>query len=241
MSRTKFGEPQIWRSTGAPCVTSYQGWTGLVARADAAGELQLRRKQHVGCLGQGQFGIRRAHHCAYQFESRPLAPRQLRIDECGDPEREDAVDDERHFRSAVAVAKDRSCPDVRGTIRVRLAGAHLVHQLLYRGPPFQHRRRSAPVHQAGTPASIGNWRAARAFSTSRTSSETLRIVICTGMPPSILPASAQHYASARAQSRSLSTAMNASCGTSTEPSIFIRFLPAFWRSRSLRLRVMSPP
>src|SRR6266511_4107494 len=39
----------------------------------------------------------------------------------------------------------------------------------------------------------------------------------------------------------LSTARNASCGTSTIPTCFIRFLPAFWRSSSLRLRVMSPP
>jgi hypothetical protein len=38
-----------------------------------------------------------------------------------------------------------------------------------------------------------------------------------------------------------STARKASCGTSTDPSCFIRFFPAFWRSSSLRLRVMSPP
>jgi hypothetical protein len=36
-------------------------------------------------------------------------------------------------------------------------------------------------------------------------------------------------------------AMNASCGTSTRPTIFMRFLPSFCFSRSLRLRVMSPP
>ena len=36
-------------------------------------------------------------------------------------------------------------------------------------------------------------------------------------------------------------ARNASCGTSTEPICFILFLPAFCFSRSLRLRVMSPP
>ena len=35
--------------------------------------------------------------------------------------------------------------------------------------------------------------------------------------------------------------MNASWGTSTRPMFFIRFLPSFWRSSSLRLRVMSPP
>ena len=36
-------------------------------------------------------------------------------------------------------------------------------------------------------------------------------------------------------------AMNASWGTSTRPTIFIRFLPSFCFSSSLRLRVMSPP
>ena len=38
-----------------------------------------------------------------------------------------------------------------------------------------------------------------------------------------------------------STARNAFCGISTLPTIFIRFLPSFCFSRSLRLRVMSPP
>ena len=38
-----------------------------------------------------------------------------------------------------------------------------------------------------------------------------------------------------------STARNASCGTSTAPTCFIRFLPSFCFSSSLRLRVMSPP
>ena len=38
-----------------------------------------------------------------------------------------------------------------------------------------------------------------------------------------------------------SAAMKASCGTSTEPTIFIRFLPSFCFSSSLRLRLMSPP
>ena len=36
-------------------------------------------------------------------------------------------------------------------------------------------------------------------------------------------------------------AMKASGGTSTVPMFFIRFLPAFCFSSSLRLRVMSPP
>ena len=38
-----------------------------------------------------------------------------------------------------------------------------------------------------------------------------------------------------------SAAMNASCGTSTRPTIFMRFFPSFCFSRSLRLRVISPP
>jgi len=36
-------------------------------------------------------------------------------------------------------------------------------------------------------------------------------------------------------------ATNASWGTSTRPMVFIRFLPSFCFSSSLRLRVMSPP
>ena len=38
-----------------------------------------------------------------------------------------------------------------------------------------------------------------------------------------------------------SAAMKASCGTSTRPTIFMRFLPSFCFSSSLRLRLMSPP
>ena len=38
-----------------------------------------------------------------------------------------------------------------------------------------------------------------------------------------------------------SAAMKASCGTSTEPMFFMRFLPSFCFSSSLRLREMSPP
>ena len=40
---------------------------------------------------------------------------------------------------------------------------------------------------------------------------------------------------------SSSTARNASCGTSTRPTCFMRFLPAFCFSSSLRLRLTSPP
>ena len=39
----------------------------------------------------------------------------------------------------------------------------------------------------------------------------------------------------------LSTARNASCGISTLPTRFMRFLPSFCFSSSLRLREMSPP
>jgi len=38
-----------------------------------------------------------------------------------------------------------------------------------------------------------------------------------------------------------STARKASCGISTRPTRFMRFLPSFCFSSSLRLRVMSPP
>ncbi len=38
-----------------------------------------------------------------------------------------------------------------------------------------------------------------------------------------------------------STARNASCGISTAPTIFMRFLPAFCFSSSFFFRVMSPP
>jgi hypothetical protein len=40
---------------------------------------------------------------------------------------------------------------------------------------------------------------------------------------------------------SSSTARNASCGTSTWPTCFMRFLPAFCFSSSLRFLVTSPP
>ncbi len=43
------------------------------------------------------------------------------------------------------------------------------------------------------------------------------------------------------QSSSRKAATKASWGTSTRPICFMRFLPSFWRSSSLRLRVMSPP
>ena len=45
----------------------------------------------------------------------------------------------------------------------------------------------------------------------------------------------------RPHSSSLRAEMKASCGTSTRPIDFIRFLPSFCLSRSLFFRVMSPP
>ncbi len=42
-------------------------------------------------------------------------------------------------------------------------------------------------------------------------------------------------------SSSLSTAINASCGTSTLPSCRMRFLPSFCFSSSFFFRVISPP
>ena len=39
----------------------------------------------------------------------------------------------------------------------------------------------------------------------------------------------------------LRIAWNASCGISTRPTFFMRFLPSFCFSRSLRLREISPP
>ena len=42
-------------------------------------------------------------------------------------------------------------------------------------------------------------------------------------------------------SSSFKTLMKASCGTSTEPTCLIRFLPSFCFSRSFFLREISPP
>ena len=45
----------------------------------------------------------------------------------------------------------------------------------------------------------------------------------------------------RHSSSTLRTAMKASCGISTVPNCFMRFLPSFCFSKSLRLREISPP
>jgi hypothetical protein len=75
-----------------------------------------------------------------------------------------------------------------------------------------------------------------------------RRLLCMGLfSIFLLPASGRtqsHYALAVEPSPQLSTfsaAMNASCGMSTLPNCRIFFLPSFCFSRSLRLRVMSPP
>src|SRR3954466_4936236 len=58
---------------------------------------------------------------------------------------------------------------------------------------------------------------------------------------SLLPFRLRRSLPRRIHSSALSTARNASCGISTDPTDFMRFLPSFCFSRSLRLREMSPP
>src|SRR5690606_9666239 len=50
-----------------------------------------------------------------------------------------------------------------------------------------------------------------------------------------------HFAALSAELPRLRTAMKASCGISTEPTIFMRALPSFCFSSSLRFRLTSPP
>ena len=78
----------------------------------------------------------------------------------------------------------------------------------------------------------------------------LVVVLAEGLEPGGVEArvrSLEVRRSAAGHQRSLSpgssssTARKASCGTSTTPSCFIRFLPSFCFSSSLRLRLMSPP
>jgi acyl-CoA thioester hydrolase len=58
--------------------------------------------------------------------------------------------------------------------------------------------------------------------------------------PSAAPSLCQRAKRSR-QSSTFSTARKASCGISTDPTCFMRFLPSFCFSSSLRLREMSPP
>ena len=60
-------------------------------------------------------------------------------------------------------------------------------------------------------------------------------------PLTALAAQAPHPNPGSAYSDCSSTARKASWGMLTEPTVFIRFLPSFCFSSSLRLRVMSPP
>jgi len=61
-------------------------------------------------------------------------------------------------------------------------------------------------------------------------------------PPAIANSRARALAPCSySPSPTLSTAKNASWGISTRPMRFMRFLPSFCFSSSLRLRVMSPP
>lgn len=62
-----------------------------------------------------------------------------------------------------------------------------------------------------------------------------------GLPLERALAAVAHLASFGFSPSWLSAAMKASCGISTVPTIFMRFLPSFCFSSSLRLRLMSPP
>jgi hypothetical protein len=58
--------------------------------------------------------------------------------------------------------------------------------------------------------------------------------------PGSIKAGRRNYSSSPVEV-TFKTAKNASCGMSTWPTRFMRFLPSFCFSRSLRLRLMSPP
>jgi len=67
-------------------------------------------------------------------------------------------------------------------------------------------------------------------------SQQSRSAMDSGPPPAACPGM-----TVLNQLSTFSAAMNASCGMSTLPNCRIFFLPSFCFSRSLRLRVMSPP
>src|SRR5690606_183017 len=86
-----------------------------------------------------------------------------------------------------------------------------------------------PCGPGGAPAQTGGARARGGMPAGRAHVQ----------PDSMIHATA--WNSAGAQPSSLSTARNASCGSSTLPTAFMRRFPSFCFSRSLRFRVMSPP
>ncbi len=85
---------------------------------------------------------------------------------------------------------------------------------------------------AGMPASIGDGALERSAS---------RRTCSTRSSPGCLTPSHPEPPVPYFPSPSSSTARKASCGISTRPTCFMRFLPSFCFSSSLRLREMSPP
>ena len=93
-------------------------------------------------------------------------------------------------------------------------------------------------------ACTANWRMTRASSTAMMiasaysrNSDFLR----TFAPPPATEADASERVCKSFMAQLLSTDKNASCGTSTLPTCFMRFFPSFCFSSSLRLREISPP
>jgi amino acid transporter len=76
---------------------------------------------------------------------------------------------------------------------------------------------------------------------SRARSEAEVVVVGAGGPPTTAHLTCRSAGRVEGQSSRRRAETNASCGTSTRPMFFIFFLPSFCFSRSLRLRVMSPP
>lgn len=103
-------------------------------------------------------------------------------------------------------------------------------------------RRAAPPHQTtpGGPDHATPGAVRRIPPDARPGSRQGSRPLGTGAlsPPS--PATRYFFFASPSESED-STAMKASCGTSTLPTIFIRFLPSFCFSSSFRLREMSPP
>ena len=89
---------------------------------------------------------------------------------------------------------------------------------------------------AGGPRTVFLFRCLRALDESLGG----RLVVRTGDPVDVVAQVASEADADPAPSLE-SAATKASWGTSTRPTIFIRFLPSFCFSSSLRLRVMSPP